>query len=458
MARQRASRVTQRGAVSSSRMTRQKCRVAAAERPISNKEGRDLIERAAEVEAGHSIRDGGGGEDTVLGDDDEWEVLVADADMDVEMVESQEYFDTRSQPSPRKGKGRLMEIDEEKKEEEEEERVFPFMELPTEIRLEIYRACLTRPYKVLLSKTEKPRPQVKKPPTRRDVVEVSDPEDALDEQVQALLSRSEVRIMRDLVSADNSSRLRRPLVSGVRNWASRRFNRAYSSQTNAALSASTAINSGAGAGASASATSTDFALPPHNHAIPTSSTRFSDRGRVEKPTDQYVPRVTKPQSADPLIINILRASKQVYKEARDVLYSENVFLLDIGTAVPSLAALHQRSRRHIKHVELEIPTYTEILERFSEVVRLSLRYCSGLKKLVIHTPFTLPGADGTTSSNTTVYANGFDILRWLPQQCEVVLEGIRNAEIEVVVKKHLGLAKTQDKVRVSCLNLRRQQF
>ncbi|KAI7564320.1 hypothetical protein KC316_g12623, partial [Hortaea werneckii] len=153
------------------------------------------------------------------------------------------------------------------------------------------------------------------------------------------------------------------------------------------------------------------------------------------------------QDADPLIINLLRVSKTVYQEARSILYNENLFTLDLETALPTLAILHQRSRRQIKHVELEIPCYNEILERFQETVRLSLRYCWGLKKFVVHMPFVLPGADGSgTTGNTTVYANGFDILRWLPKQCEVVLRGNVCAEIEAVVSRNANLARTLDEL------------
>ena len=147
------------------------------------------------------------------------------------------------------------------------------------------------------------------------------------------------------------------------------------------------------------------------------------------------------------MVNILRLNKQIYDEARSILYSENNFTLDLDTATSTLAALHQRSRRQIKHVELEIPCYNEILERFQETVRLSLRYCWGLRTFVIHMPFTLPGADGSsTTGNTTVYANGFDILRWLPRQCEVQLKGRICKEISAVVSKNANLAKSLDEV------------
>ena len=96
---------------------------------------------------------------------------------------------------------------------------------------------------------------------------------------------------------------------------------------------------------------------------------------------------------------------------------------------------------------MTIPTHNEILERFAEVVRLSLRYCWRLKRFVIHMPFVLPGAEGSsTSGNTTVYANAFDILRWLPRQAEVMLEGNVCEEIRRVVEKNSTLAKSLDEV------------
>jgi hypothetical protein len=122
-------------------------------------------------------------------------------------------------------------------------------------------------------------------------------------------------------------------------------------------------------------------------------------------------------------------------------------VLELESAIETLACLHQRSRRLIRHVELEIPTFNEILDRFQETVRLSLRYCSGLKKFEVNMPFAIPGADGSnTTGNTSVYANGFDILRWLPQDCDVVVHGRACSEVDDVVSKHLTLAKTLNKV------------
>ncbi|KAF2720186.1 hypothetical protein K431DRAFT_249747 [Polychaeton citri CBS 116435] len=174
----------------------------------------------------------------------------------------------------------------------------------------------------------------------------------------------------------------------------------------------------------------------------------------QKPVEKEVPssinrssQPLRPQDEDPLLIALLRTSKQMYKEARNILYSENIFSLDLSTAQPTLSALHQRSRMQIRHLELTIPTHGDILERFAEVVRLSLRYCWGLKKFVIHMPFVLPGTDGSgQSGNTTVYANAFDILRWLPQGCEVELRGNVCEEIAAVVEKNARLRRSLDKV------------
>ena len=351
------------------------------------------------------------------------EELRDDGDME---IESQGYFDASSQLQG-KGKGRLMEEEHEEEklflhlEEHEDERVFPLMELPTEIRLEIYRACLTRPYKISLSKVEQQHTRAIEPAAQENSQGDMD-NSAGDEAQPAIAAFQQWRASRGLLPTNprgtDLARVRR-LVSNARPVA--RVTRSPRLARSSTASETSTVASSSNANVRS--------RRPVPHSESTSDT----------PT----------KGQDPLIVNILRVSKEVYKEARGVLYSENIFDLDISTAVTSLACLHQRSRRQIKHVELEIPTYTEILERFSEIVRLSLRYCSGMKKFVIHTPFTLPGADGSmSSSNTTVYANGFDILRWLPQQCEIVLKGNQNAEIDTVVNKHMNLAKIQDKVSV----------
>ena len=324
---------------------------------------------------------------------------------DASNTHAQDSSHANATPPKNKGKARAIDVQmEEEEEEEEKKKSFPLMELPAEIRLEIYRACLVRPGKIMLSKKEKKTPAKEHSDSDEDEDEESDS----DEEGPATATFKNTR--------RNRAALRRGATP----------------MTLAAYVASLP----------ATIASTVTTTLPFNYSGPTAPNNNNDT--TPQPTQSRIP-------SEPLITNILLLSKQTYKEARDVLYSENIFDLDTNTAVTSLAALHQRSRRHIKHIELEIPTYTEILERFSEIVRLSLRYCTGLKKLVIHTPFTLPGSDGSiAASNTTVYANGFDILRWLPQPCEVVLMGCKNAEIEAVVERHAELARTQDKVRCSC--------
>ena len=369
----------------------------------------------------------------IMDEDESDHAMAEDADLP---LESQEYFDAESQLQD-KGKGKVTDVDEE------DEKPFPLMELPTEIRLEIYRACLTRPHKILLSKLEKPPPE--KPANELYPPAPSESDNSTDEDHQAAIHRyHQARAVR--LRAFGRSHARR-VPSATTTTTSVSHNRytflapsAYSAPASGSSTPTASLNTNAGGASS------------NSHGVQASAANATTSRRVTKRIEYSY--ALRPKSEDLLIIAILGTSKDVYKEARGVLYSENIFKVDLTTALSSLAVLHQRSRRHIKHVELEIPTYTDILERFSEVVRLSLRYCSGLKKLVIHTPFHLPGADGNQNAcNTAVYANGFDILRWLPQQCEVILKGSRNAEIETVVKKHLTLAKNQDKVRTYAVRM-----
>lgn len=363
----------------------------------------------------------GGGEDErdwrgeVLGHEDSG-VMEDDAEerREQDMVHCEEHHEEELLPYLDKGKGKAQAVEVTS---EEDGFAFRLMDLPAEIRLEIYRACLTRPYKVLLSKA---RPhyldaELEEGKAMRfdedgpHTCVVEDTEDDGDRQALAIAVRS--------------ARIRQSSLRNARRSFSRRMTHVRGSS-----------------GGWTRTTSID--------ADPSSSNARSNALRRSRPTTSLSsssnPRPTQASPSDPLIVNILRTSKQVYKEARGILYSENIFDLSISTAVSSLAALHQRSRRHIKHIELDVPTYSDILERFSEIVRLSLRYCAGLKTFVIHTSFSLPEADGP--SNRIVYANGFDILRWLPQQCEVVLKGPGNAEIEAVVEKHKMLAREQDKL------------
>lgn len=322
---------------------------------------------------------------------------------------------------------------------------FPIMDLPTEIRLEIYRACLTRPYNILLSKREQQIFSVKDDECAGSEDRLVTFEENSDEEG---IHTARSRPPRNTVATQQNtqSSTRRTYTTDTARPASRSARRIRMPQSRSAPGSSGNISTSTSTTtAGAGSTRTRNAGYVFGASVPSRSGRQPGQARNKQAIALGPER---PQSQDPLIVNIMLASKEIYKEARSVLYGENVFTLDLATAMPTLACLHQRSRRQIKHVELEIPTYNEILERFQETVRLSLRYCSGLKKFIVNMPFTLPGADGSgTTGNTTVYANGFDILRWLPQECHVILKGNICTEIETVVNKHLHLARTLDKVR-----------
>ena len=439
MARPRPARVAKR---SPGRLGRRLIAGAAntATTPVIREAAVDTMDTSGdrlELEGDGSMQDPGTGLTT---DTEEEEVMV---------VDSQDC-----QPSPPrqdKGKGRAVDV--------KEERHFAFMELPTELRLEIYRACLTRPCKVLLSKTVEPSPEpaeeLYREHTQAELAEL-DPTDVgfysdhpgavpvlsrWEAMPAAIRPRHFSAVAGPTVRARNHpralNRLTRPVVPRRRQSSAIRL-----FPDNVALPVASSSNAN-GTGHVA-VQSQQFTRPGPGR--PPMLGVQSQRPRKNVPSSAF----SRPKNDDPLIVNILRTNKTVYKEARAVLYNENIFDLSIGTAVSSLAALHQRSRRLIRHVELEIPSYTEIQDKFGEVVRLSLRYCSGLRKLVIHTPFYLPGGDGsaTPNSNVQIWAQGFDILRWLPQQCDVVLMGNKNAEIEEVVNKHLHLAKTLTPVSI----------
>ncbi|KAF2853311.1 hypothetical protein T440DRAFT_364210, partial [Plenodomus tracheiphilus IPT5] len=138
---------------------------------------------------------------------------------------------------------------------------------------------------------------------------------------------------------------------------------------------------------------------------------------------------------EPISTQLLRVNSVIYKEARQVLYSDNVFTLGLLSGMHTLSTLHQRSRSLIKHVTLTIPTHHDILDGFADLVRLGLRYCWGLKTFKIILQASLPD-DGRVTGATSVYANAFHILRWLPRGCSVVLEGnVSNSVRRVVAEE-----------------------
>jgi hypothetical protein len=358
-------------------------------------------------------------------------------------------------------------------------RPFRLMDMPPEIRIEIYRACLTRPFDVLLSKEPKPVDREKE----REEARLRDEEDDDDEidddegdsfENSSLDSDAGVQAfphganpLASSAAANTFFNSNHGTARDAEAWVPRRTRSQRSlTRSSPQRSASASASASTNANPLINPVSTWAPAPVANNLVrPTAPvsgprnnhTSFPPRARrsaFPATTSSAVvpipPRAPRPQDVDPLLVNLLRASKLIYKESRAILYGENTFLLDLDTAQPTLAALHQRSRGQIKNLRVTIPTHNEILERFAEVVRLSLRYCWRLQRFVIHTPFVLPGAEGSsTSGNTTVYANAFDILRWLPRQCEVVLEGTVCEEIRRVVEKNSTLAKSLDEVSFS---------
>jgi epsin len=150
-------------------------------------------------------------------------------------------------------------------------------------------------------------------------------------------------------------------------------------------------------------------------------------------------------ATDPVVPEVLRLNKQIYKEARQLLYSENVFTLSLASGIHTLSTLHQRSRSLIKHVVLTIPSHHDILDGFADLVRLGLRYCWGLKSFKIILQASLPD-DGRVSGATSVYANAFHILRWLPRGCSVMLEGCVSETVRNVVVEEGRLMNVLDEV------------
>lgn len=171
-----------------------------------------------------------------------------------------------------------------------------------------------------------------------------------------------------------------------------------------------------------------------NTQIESSASSISAISRLERirPT---ISAVDHSHPKDPIVAQILRLNKTIYREARQVLYSENIFTLNLASGIYTLGTLHQRSRSLIKHVVLTIPSHHDILDGFADLVRLGLRYCWGLKSFKIILQASLPDDGRVTGGATSVYANAFHILRWLPKGCKVVLQGSVSEAVKKVVEE-----------------------
>ncbi|KAF1845329.1 uncharacterized protein K460DRAFT_405594 [Cucurbitaria berberidis CBS 394.84] len=177
---------------------------------------------------------------------------------------------------------------------------------------------------------------------------------------------------------------------------------------------------------------------------PTAHTHTPHCGTVIRPEPRMTLGPEHMPGKDPIVPEILRLNKLIYREARQVLYSDNVFTLSLASGIYTLSALHQRSRSLIKHVVLTIPSHHDILDGFADLVRLGLRYCWGLKSFKIILRASLPDDGGRVSGATSVYANAFHILRWLPRGCKVVLEGCVSDSVMRVVREEGRLMSVLD--------------
>jgi hypothetical protein len=175
-------------------------------------------------------------------------------------------------------------------------------------------------------------------------------------------------------------------------------------------------------------------------SVPAGSRPASDRTRLDA-TEKTM--VQNPK--DPITPALLRTCSLIYKEARQVLYSENTFILQLDSGVDTLARLHQRSRSLIKNVHLTVPSHHDILDGFADLIRVGLRYCWGLKHLTIVLPMNFPD-ERYMAGTTNIYANAFHILRWLPQTCKVNVEGGVNPTIRKVVEDEGRLMNVLDEV------------
>lgn len=161
------------------------------------------------------------------------------------------------------------------------------------------------------------------------------------------------------------------------------------------------------------------------------------------------PASTPPAPIDSIVPVLLRLNRQIYREARQVLYSDNVFTFNLSSGVHTLSTLHQRSRSLIKHVILTIPSHHDILDGFADLVRLGLRYLWGLKTFKIILQASLPDDGRVFSGATSVYANAFHILRWLPKNCKVILDGNVPDIVRQVVAEEGRLQSVLDEVSIS---------
>lgn len=115
-------------------------------------------------------------------------------------------------------------------------------------------------------------------------------------------------------------------------------------------------------------------------------------------------------------VAILRVRRSIYNEARQVLYAENSFYVCCIPTMPTLAALQQRTRAHIKILRVQMD-HTAI-RTMPALMRFGLRHCWQLKKLTLSQASNMQQI--YDSSDPRACCNS---LQYLPAACEIVLDG-----------------------------------
>lgn len=144
---------------------------------------------------------------------------------------------------------------------------------------------------------------------------------------------------------------------------------------------------------------------------------------------------------------LLGTCKQIHKEARKILYSDNEIFMRANWGPKALQRMKQQTRSLIRRVTIEVPSHSDITDGFVDIVRLGLRYCWGLEDVsIIIKDYKIP-VNASSASTAYVYGDPFRILRWLPQKTKVNIGGTDPPEcVRRVIEKERWYMGALDKV------------
>lgn len=180
--------------------------------------------------------------------------------------------------------------------------------------------------------------------------------------------------------------------------------------------------------------SSDHTIRQHDVCLSWNKTVVTSHGRVDggSPHVLDLPKRVPDLDVDPLhsgfVTNInryrapnlnaalLRVCRQVYDEARSVLYAENIFHMNGGAALSTLASLQQRSRAQIR--ELHLYFDPQASRQLPRLMQFGLRNCWQLRSLTLH--FSEVEGKGTPPQHLV---DACKCLCFLPACCDVVLIG-----------------------------------